>query len=37
MKSGTFHDYYCGIFGYCFDHSIFKKYVLRVDCPFKAV
>ena len=34
MISGTFHDYYCGIFGYCSKHYIFKQYFLRVDCPF---
>jgi len=33
--SGTFHDYYCGIIGYCSKHYIFKQYFLRVDCPFK--
>ena len=31
-----FCDYYCGIFGYCSKHHIFKKYFLRVDCPFKS-
>ena len=35
MISGIFRDYYCGIFGYCSKHYIFKKYFLRVDCPFK--
>jgi len=35
MISGIFRDYYCGIFGYCSKHYIFKKYFLRVDCSFK--
>ena len=33
MISGIFCDYYCGIFGYCSKHYIFKKYFLMVDCP----
>ena len=36
MISGIFHDYYCGIFGYCSKHYLFFKYLLRVDCPIKA-
>ena len=35
MISGIFRDYYCGIFGYCFKHYIFKTYFLRMQCPFK--
>ena len=34
MISGIFRYYYCGIFGYCSKHYIFKKYFLRVDCLF---
>ena len=34
MISGIFRNYYCRIFCYCSKHYIFKKYVLRVDCPF---
>jgi len=32
---GIFRDYYCGILCYCHKHYIFKKYYLRVNCPFK--
>jgi len=35
MILGIFRDYYYGMFGYCYKHYIFKKYFLRVDCPFK--
>jgi len=35
MISGRVHDYYCEIFLYCYKHHIFKKYYLRVNCPFK--
>jgi len=36
MISNIFRDYYCGIIGNCSKHYIFKKYFLRVNCPFKA-
>ena len=34
MTSGIFRDYYCGSFGYCYKHYIFKIFILRVNCPF---
>ena len=34
MISGLFRDYYCGLFGYCSKHYIFKTYFLRVDGSF---
>jgi len=34
MISGIFRDYYCGIFGHCSKHYIFKKYFRRVDIVF---
>ena len=27
-------DSNCGICGYCSKHYIFKKYIMRVNCPF---
>jgi len=35
MISDIFRDYYCGIFGYCSKHNIFKKYYQRVN--FKVI